>query len=57
MLDDKNTQIFIGFIINHKNTINIIYLLGFCGGEQTFLENIRPPLSCSLRGVFREDCA
>jgi hypothetical protein len=57
MIDDKNTQIFIGFIINHKNTINIIYLLGFCGGEQTFLENIRPPLSCSLRGVFREDCA
>jgi hypothetical protein len=27
IIDDKTTQIFIVFIINHKNTINIMYLV------------------------------
>ena len=54
IIDDKNTQIVIVFIITHKNTINIMYLVAVaCGGEQTFRENIHPPpLLCSPRGVF-----
>jgi hypothetical protein len=41
MIDDKNTQIRIIFIMNHKNTINIMYLVRCCGGEQTFRKNIQ----------------
>ena len=52
---DKTTQIFIVFIIIHKNTINTIYFR-LCGGEQTFRENIHPPCHVSTRS-FREDCA
>jgi hypothetical protein len=51
MIDDKNNKYLRIFIINHKNTINIIYLVRLLCGEQTFRENIHP-LSCSPRGVF-----
>jgi hypothetical protein len=43
MIYDKTNKYLRIFIINHKNTINIIYLVGLLGGKQTFHENIRPP--------------
>ena len=46
MIYDKNNKYLRSFVINLKNTINTIYLvmfLSFCGGEQTFRENVHPP--------------
>ena len=50
----KNTQIFITFIINHKNTINRKYLLGFLWLQtNVFVKIFTPlPLSSSPRGFF-----
>jgi hypothetical protein len=53
--DFKNTQIFIVFIINHKNTINIMYLVRLLWpvvANKRFVKIFTPPLSCSPRGVF-----
>ena len=55
MIYDKNNKYLRSFVINHKNTINTIYLvmfLSFCGGEQTFRENIHPPPVMCPREVF-----
>ena len=38
----KNTEIFLVFIINHKNTINITYLLGFSGSLLTDVVVLTP---------------
>ena len=40
MIDVKITQIFIVFIINHKNIINIVCLVRLLWWQQTFRENI-----------------
>ena len=49
---DKNNKYLHIFIINHKNTINIIYLLGLIVvvANRRFREDIRRP-------PFRKDCA
>ena len=54
----KNNKYLRIFIINHKNTVNIIYpdiQLGRCW-RTMFRENIRPPCQVATRN-FREDCA
>jgi hypothetical protein len=52
MIDDKNTQIFIVFIINHKHSINIVYLVRFLWWRTNVSWKYPPPLACSPRGVF-----
>jgi hypothetical protein len=47
MIYDKNTQIFIVFIIYHKNTINTIYLVMFLWWRTNVSWKYSPPtLSC-----------
>jgi hypothetical protein len=43
---DKNNKYLRSFVINHKNTINTIYLVMFLWLRTNFRENIHPPLSC-----------
>jgi hypothetical protein len=38
MIYDKNNKYLRSFVINHKNTINAIYLVMLLCGEQTFRE-------------------
>jgi hypothetical protein len=60
MIYDKNTQILIIiFIINHKKTINIVYLVTSLVAVvankrfvKIFTHPPPPPLSCNPRGVF-----
>jgi hypothetical protein len=46
MIYDKTTQIFIVFIINHKNTINTIYLVRLLWWRTNVSWKYSPPLSC-----------
>jgi hypothetical protein len=51
MIYDKTTQIFIVFIINHKTTINTIYLVVFVVANKRFVKIFTPPVMCP-REVF-----